>query len=112
MIAPDGYTISPDDGETVPFDTKYTITEDGFYYGVSGVYKDEEGGKSDPNGAHGLYDGSFYIDQTGPVILQDTAFDQDDKAISVDIEDGVTIKARYVRFVVQDVIGTSARTLR
>ena len=112
LIAPDGYTISPDDGETVPFDTKYTITEDGFYYGVSGVYKDEEGGKSDPNGAHGLYDGSFYIDQTGPVILQDTAFDQDDKAISVDIEDGVTIKARYVRFVVQDVIGTYARTLK
>lgn len=113
LVAPDGYLISPDDGETVPFASKYTLTEDGWYYGVSGVYQEiSTGGKTDPSGNHGLYDGAFYIDQTPPEILQDTAVDQDDNAVTKTIENGVVIKARSVRFTVKDEIEDYARTLK
>ena len=113
LVAPDGYEISPDDGQTVPFASKYTLTEDGWYYGVPGVYKEmETGGKTDPNGNHGLYDGWFYIDQTPPEVLQETAIDQDDNPVTVTIEDGAVIKARSLRFTVKDEILDYARTLK
>ncbi len=113
LVAPDGYEISPDDGQTVPFASKYTLTEDGWYYGVPGVYKEmETGGKTDPNGNHWLYDGAFYIDQTPPEVLQETVIDQDDNAVSVTIKDGAVIKARYIKFTGKDEIEDYARTLK
>ncbi len=110
LRAPEGYEISLTDGDDSDFTSTITLDEDGYRMGVTGSFRrKDDGAETSPGGW--LYTGYFLIDQTPPVILQDTAYDQDGVAISTEIKDGVTLNARTVTFEVNDTVPEFGPTL-
>lgn len=102
LRAPAEYKVSPALGDDeIPFASAVTVSQDGQYYGVYGRFQRGDGAQT----AYGaVYDGEFTIDQTPPVILQNTAVDQDGVVITKTIKDGTEINARSATITIQDKI--------
>ena len=100
LRAPDGYKVSQDNGKTEPHATTTTVSNDGYYQGIMGNFQASNGAQTQLGDY--IYLKDVVIDQTAPIIKQNTAFDQDDAPIKTTIKDGVTLNARSVYFDVHD----------